>query len=430
MLFLKKGSVVKIQKKLIIGLILFSNMLSAGAFRGSLPQVSRALGQRLQSSVNPIKSSFTSFKPGQSTTFARPFVSKTLGESINFMLNDFKTFNRFFPQRGMGSQYMHSNVQEPLRSSWQGSAKLFGLLAGGLGLSAASIGRVKAEEYRGAEAGQLLGINNINDLADPDEVLAFLDKDDYKKEVSLFSVIVSDNFEVISKGIRGALKVLQAHRTKDNLEKIRFLNKAVFDVANLSKVSLAEKTVESIKKALASLLTVQFTRADGTVFTGDVAKIDQIKKESALSQIMANLREDIELRAHLLHKFSQNKNFIFYGYSGELLEVEKQFAKASELFGGQLPDIYKEFAEMIFQNEEAYDKVKYYKNYFPKLFAAIEGIEKGYSSESTPLRINMRSGFSKWLSGQLKKEEQPKNSLIQEKPLEKTKLQSLLGRFS
>ncbi len=376
---------MKMQKKLIIGLIFFSKMLSAAALRGSLPQVSRVLGQRLQSSINPIKSSFISFKPGQPTTFGRSFVSKTFGRPTNPMLTVGKPINSmlascktFIPQRGMSSQYMH-NVQGASRSSWQGGAKLFGSLAGGLGLSALTIGKAKAEEYKSEEAAQLIGIGSIKDLANPNKVINFLENNDYKKNLALFALIVADHFDQVASGVKGAFKELQAHKTKNNLEKIRFLNRVAFDVNDLSKISLAEKSINSLKEALESLLKVQYVRADGRIYSGDVGTINQIKKESALSKILIRLGEDIELKSHLLDKLSQNRAYLF-GYSGGLNDVEKQFEKAHSLFGAQLPGAYKELAEMILQDEIAYNRVKTYADYFPKLVAAIEDIEKRYQS--------------------------------------------------
>jgi hypothetical protein len=64
--------------------------------------------------------------------------------------------------------------------------------------------------------------------------------------------------------------------------------------------------------------------------------------------------------------------------------VEKQFKEAYESFK-TLPQAYKDLAEMIVQDQRAYDNVKNYAAYLPTLFNAVKEAEEVYRSQSNEL---------------------------------------------
>jgi hypothetical protein len=366
------------QKSLIIGLILFSNALSAG----SSIRLTTQAAQRLRSSMTPVRSSFTSFKPGQSPQL-RTFVTKSY-KPTNISLVGNKTFSGSLAQRGISTQLVQRSVTPSGQGGYQSfNAKYLIPLAAVFGLAVAPKGSVLGEEYTAQEAARLIGFNDINDLADPNNILAFLNKDDYKNNAALFSIIVADNVQKILPALEDTLRVLQDNKSEKSLERIRFLNQVILDINDRNKVEWVKTKMPTFKQALESLLIVEYERPDGTKFKGKVGSFDYIKPNSTLSQMIKGLNNDSQLRAHFLRQLSTNTAG-YWGYSGGLNDVEKQFKEAYESFK-TLPQAYKDLAEMIVQDQRAYDNVKNYAAYLPTLFNAVKEAEEVYRSQSNEL---------------------------------------------
>lgn len=388
---------------MVVPLNLFS-MVSTG---------SRAL-QSGKSAVTPFRSSFTSFQPGK-TQFGRTFFTKSY-KPTNISLSG-KTVSGLIPQRGMSTHY----VQRSVTPSWQGgnqsfNAKYWIPLAAVFGLTLAPKGSALGEEYTAQEAAQLIGFKNIDDLTNSENILAFLNRDDYQNNAALFSIIVADNLHKILPALNDTLKTLQDHKSTKSLERIRYLNKVLLSVNDRNKVSLAQRKIDPFKEALESLLTVEYERPDGTKYKGKVGSLDHIKADSKLSHMIKGLNNDPQLRAHFLNQLAANKAS-YWGYVGGLNDIEKQFKEAYDTFK-VLPQAYKDLAEMIAQDQGAYDNVKSSAISLPTLFNAVQEVEKTYSSQNNELPLK------------IKKEVQFQEPFVQEQlHVEKQEARALEGSF-
>lgn len=370
---------------LLILTLLPCNLFSAVGSRAL--QYGRTATACLKSSVRP--TNMPSLKPGNAPS---KFFS-TQGTSIGRISQPGGRSNMF-------SRSFSSNTPSIARPSWQGGSQSFNSnylipLAVVSGYSLTKPDQVAAEEYSPEDAARLIGFKNISDLNNVENILNFLDSDDYKNNEPLFSLVVANRLNDFWPALKGALEILQEDKGEKSLEKIRFLNQVILDVKDLNKIERAKTKIKPFKEALESLLTIESERPYGTKYlVGKVRKVSQIKDDSMLSRMIDAFNKDPQLKTYFLNQLSENT--AYWGYAGGLADIEEQFKQALSIEEEQgkqvkqvqdsfhtLPKAYQELAEMIAQNPSAYSNVKAYAAYLPTLFNAVQEVEKIYSVPNT-----------------------------------------------